>query len=262
MCTIVPETASIGDFRMGGQQIERREVLRFIGLASVAGSFTGFHRWAFACSPDPSDASPAQAVTRPYEPLFFSPEQFRIIEQLVEMIIPANDTPGAKEAGVAEFIDFMVEKRVSVSPGDSYQSVRDGRGKSSAQDRLRMGDEIQEQFVLGLAWLNARSKSEVGHEFMDCSAAQQNGLLEELAYRAKYKPNTEIGREFFQLVRDYTVVGYYTTKIGLQSLGYPGLREVWPSMPGCTHPHDPEHAHLQESGALNLAALKTANHAT
>jgi hypothetical protein len=42
------------------------------------------------------------------------------------------------------------------------------------------------------------------------------------------------------------VVGYYTTKIGLESLGYPGLRSVWPSMPGCLHPGDPEHVHLVE----------------
>ena len=27
------------------------------------------------------------------------------------------------------------------------------------------------------------------------------------------------------MMRDYTVVGYYTTKIGLESLGYPGLRD-------------------------------------
>jgi Gluconate 2-dehydrogenase subunit 3 len=69
-------------------------------------------------------------------------------------------------------------------------------------------------------------------------------MLEELAYKAKFKPATESGREFFQMMRDYTVVGYYTTKIGLESIGYPGLRQIWPKMPGCTHPDDPEHAHL------------------
>ena len=49
-------------------------------------------------------------------------------------------------------------------------------------------------------------------------------------------------------MRDYTVVGYYTTKIGFESLGYPGLQVVWPAMPGCPHPDDPEHAHLREPG--------------
>jgi len=55
------------------------------------------------------------------------------------------------------------------------------------------------------------------------------------------------------------VVGYYTTKIGLESLGYPGLRTAWPKMPGCSHPDDPEHAHLPKPSAETAAALKIAN---
>jgi len=43
-----------------------------------------------------------------YKPLFFSSQQFQMIEHLTDMIIPTDETPGAKEAGVAEFIDFMV----------------------------------------------------------------------------------------------------------------------------------------------------------
>ena len=93
---------------------------------------------------------------------------------------------------------------------------------------------------------------------MDCSAEQQKGLLEVIAYKTKYKPTTETGRDFFPMMRDYTVVGYYTTKLGLESLGYPGLRTAWPKMPGCTHPDDPEHVHLPKPGEANRAALKIA----
>lgn len=231
---------------MGGQAIERREVLRFIGLASVAGAFRGFHRWAFACSHNLSNGLLAEAVRPAYVPQFFSAEQFLMVDHLAEMIIPANDTPGAKQAGVAEFIDFMVANNVRVNDRDAYQPL--GKGRIDARDNIRLGDEVQEQFVLGLAWLNSRSKSECGQEFLAVSADQQKGLLQELAYKTKYKPGTEIGREFFQLMRDYTVVGYYTTKIGLESLRYPGLRIVWPKMAGCPHLDDPEHAHLQASG--------------
>jgi hypothetical protein len=59
--------------------------------------------------------------------------------------------------------------------------------------------------------------------------------------------------------RDYTVVGYYTSKIGLESLGYPGLRTAWPKMPGCAHPGDPEHTHLPTPTETKSAALKIAN---
>ena len=58
---------------MGGQGIERRVILRYIGLASVASTFPGFRRWAFACSHDLPAAGGAHAVEPAYTPLFFSP---------------------------------------------------------------------------------------------------------------------------------------------------------------------------------------------
>ncbi len=225
---------------MGGQGIERREILRYIGIASVAGTFPGFQQWAFACGQDAAHGTMVQPARKTYRPLFFSEPRYRMVERLAEMIIPSDDTPGAKEAGVAEFIDFMVANRVPVSGGYEVRSVRDS---------MNQGNAAQARFVAGLNWMNAHSHAEFGKHFMECSAEQQNGLLEELAYKDKFKPTTETGREFFQMMRDYTAIGYYTTKIGLESLGYPGLRRVWPKMPGCVHLDDPEHAHLREPRA-------------
>ena len=81
---------------MAGQSAQRREILRYIGIASVAGSFPGFAKWAFACSPghihEPV-AAPAQAATnasKAYQPLFFSDRDFRLVEHLAEMIIPGR----------------------------------------------------------------------------------------------------------------------------------------------------------------------------
>lgn len=228
---------------MGGQGVERREILRYIGIAAVAGSFPGFSQWVFACPQDhPEKSTPAPSAS--YKPLFFSPQQYRMVEHLAEMIIPEDETPGARQAGVAEFIDFMVANRVPVS------TSRDIR---STDEAIAAGDEAQNRFLAGLGWMDARSHSEFKRDFMDCTPEQQNGLLEEIAYKAKFTPTTERGREFFQMMRDYTVVGYYTTKIGLESLGYPGLRTVWPSMPGCSHPDDPEHAHLREPAGASTS---------
>jgi hypothetical protein len=173
---------------LGGQGVERREILRYIGIASVAATFPGFKQWAFACAHAHDAPAFPQTPSGAYKPLFFSSQHFQMVEHLAEMIIPEDDTPGAKSAGVAEFIDFMVANRVPVSAS-----------------RLA----------------------------------------------------TESGRAFFQLMRDYTVVGYYTTKVGLESLGYPGLRSVWPKMPACSHPDDPEHANLREP-ATSRTPVQTA----
>ena len=234
---------------MGGQGIERREILRYIGIAAVAGSFPGFSQWAFACPQSHPQTSPL-ADSGAYKPLFFSPQDYQMVEHLAEMIIPEDDSPGAKKAGVAEFIDFMVANRVPVS------TSRDIR---STDDAMAAGNEEQNRFLAGLDWMNARTRSEFGREFMDCTSEQQNSLMEELAYKAKFKPTTESGRAFFQMMRDYTVVGYYTTEIGLKSIGYPGLRVVWPKMPGCAHPDDPEHANLREPASPDIST-QPSNH--
>ncbi len=224
---------------MGGQGRERREILRYIGMAAVASTFPGFSQWAFACPQNHPQGASTLPQSDSYKPLFFSRQQYHMIEHLAEMIIPEDDTPGAKQAGVAEFIDFMVANRVPVS------TSRDIR---STDDAIAAGNEAQSRFIAGLDWINARSQSEFKREFMDCTREQQNRLLEELAYKEKFRPTTEAGRAFFQMMRDYTVVGYYTTKIGLESIGYPGLQVAWSSMPGCPHPDDPEHAKLREPG--------------
>lgn len=204
-------------------------------MASVAAGFPGFRKWKFACEHDLLAVSEDVSDKAPYQPLFFSEPQYRLVSRLADMIIPADDSPGALEAGVPEFIDFMIANRVPVSDRGDIRST---------QDAIERGSEEQTKFVDGLGWIDARSFSEFGHEFAGCSPEQQTQLLEELAYKDKFKPTTEAGQQFFRLIRDYTVVGYYTSKIGLEALGWPGLRTVWPAMPGCNHPDDPEHVRL------------------
>ena len=215
----------------------RREAMRLLGIASVAASFPGFSQWVFAGTGTGPDSLPLETVPRSYRTLFFSNAHFRLVEHISELIIPEDDTPGARQAGVAEFIDFMVANRVPISgaghldaPGDSATS---------------MGSELQRQWLEGLDWINAHCQSEFGRAFfLECDGTQQNALLSALAYKAQFTSATEAGREFFQLMRDYTVAGYYTSRIGLESLGFPGLRSAWLKPPGCPHVDDPEHLKL------------------
>jgi gluconate 2-dehydrogenase gamma chain len=242
---------------MGGQGIERREVLRYIGIASVAAAFPGFRHWSFVCAHPAQEyegsTAPDGASAGPYKRLFFSTDNFNLVERISEMIIPSDESPGAKEAGVAEFIDFMLANRVPVTMGEPARSVAEG---------LQFGSQLQVQFLGGIDWLNAHATAEHGKDFLGCTPKQQNDLLEVLAYKAKYKPATETGRDFFQLIRTYTVIGYYTTRIGLESLGYPGLRSVWPAMPSCPNPNDPEHSHVKELQNGEFARIQQKRHSS
>ena len=136
------------------------------------------------------------------------------MEVLSDLILPTTPDaagklqPGAREAGVAEFIDFMV-----------------------------FSDEtLQQPFRDGLGWLDHAGTA----AFVRLSAVEQNALLERLAYKARYRADEKKGQMFFQLFRKYTVMGFYTTRIGLESLDYPGLT-FYATSPGCTHHGNPEH---------------------
>src|SRR5215469_8825272 len=155
---------------MGGQGMERREILRYIGMAAIAGTFPGFSKWAFACPQGHSESVAPSSSPHEYKRLFFSHEHYLMVEHMAEMIIPEDDTPGAKQAGVAEFIDFMVANRVPVS------TSRDIR---CTNDAIAAGNDAQISFIAGLDWINARSQSEFKREFMDCTTEQKNGLLEQ-----------------------------------------------------------------------------------
>ncbi len=56
------------------------------------------------------------------------------------------------------------------------------------------------------------------------------------------------GTAFFKLIRRYTVMGYYTSRIGLEELDFPGLK-FYSQSPECPHKNDPEHRHLPAARA-------------
>ena len=201
---------------MAGQSIERRDMMRILALAAVASTFPGFRKWTFACEhgrPGNSNTGPGSG---PYQPQFCSPDEYALVERLSELIIPTDDKPGAREAGVSEFIDF----RVWTDPS------------------------VQQPFRYGLGWISAHGIRLYGKPFLQLDPEQQSEMLGHLAYKAQSRPGEEDGRHFFKLIRRLTVMGFYTSRIGLEQLDYPGLQTMWSEMPGCPHKDDPEHAHL------------------
>jgi gluconate 2-dehydrogenase gamma chain len=210
-------TESLESELMANQGHDRREVLEMLALAAMASQFSGFSKWICAAQHATDHATNAGAQVRPanYHPQFFTPDEYVIVDQLTETIIPKDESPGAREAGVSEFIDFMAANDPTLQ-----QPMRDG-----------------------LRWLNRQAYKEKGTQFIKLSAEQQEHLLRSLAYRNRYLPGQEAGQQFFALIRRYTVMGYYTSRIGLEELEFPGLR-MYTHSPACPHKDDPEHRHL------------------
>jgi gluconate 2-dehydrogenase gamma chain len=188
---------------MANQGADRRTVLEMLAKAAAASQFPGFSRWAFGQQHEHAEHDPPPRPAH-YQPSYFSASEFHTIDVLTGLIIPKDESPGAQEAGVSEFIDFMA------AHGDKTirQPMRDG-----------------------LRWLNSTAT------FTELSPERQTEILKRAARRDGE------GHAFFLLIRRYTVMGYYTSRAGLKELDYPGLR-LYSESPACPHTNDPEHLHL------------------
>lgn len=156
-----------------------------------------------------SQAAPEAASSAPQ---FFSPQEYRTVEVLTELIIPTDDQPGAKEAQVARYIDFVVFSAAEFQP------------------------QLQKEWIEGLAILEKLSQQKYSHSFRDLSAAEQEALLTEMSLPEHDPQASHEGFAFYRRVKEMTVEGFYTSKIGLVDvLGYIG-RTYLTEFPGCTHP--------------------------
>ena len=203
---------------MSREQYSRRTALKHMGLlmASVAGQefLAGWLPSARLLGADPAHMRSMQEAedTAPYVPRFFNSQEFLNIEILTEMILPRDEKPGAKDARVADYIDFLVFSSAEFEP------------------------VMQTEWKDGLALLERLSQKEFGDDFGKISDEQRTRLLTAMSLPESDPNAKHEGFAFFRLAKEATVEGFYTSRVGLmEALEYKGLTYL-SSFPGCTHP--------------------------
>ncbi|RYF67973.1 MAG: gluconate 2-dehydrogenase subunit 3 family protein [Cytophagaceae bacterium] len=126
---------------------------------------------------------------------FFTPAELKTVTLLCDIILPADAKSGsASQASVPAFIEFMMK--------DQPANQTPMRG--------------------GLAWLDNQSRKRFGKPFAEATKAQQIELVDLIAYPQKAAPGLSQGVAFFSLMRNFTMTGFYTSKMGIEDLGYMG----------------------------------------
>jgi hypothetical protein len=82
---------------------------------------------------------------------------------------------------------------------------------------------------MGLGWLDGYALDQHGQPFVKLTEAQQVAILEKLD--GAEDEDLEPGAEFFDEIKQLTVQGYYTSKIGIEELNKDGVPETF----ACTH---------------------------
>ena len=136
---------------------------------------------------------------------FFTEHEMATIAVLCDIIIPRDEISGsATDAKVPDFIEFIVK--------DKPQNQTPMRG--------------------GLRWLDMQSNKNFEKAFINCSKEQQITLIDQIAYPEKAKPEMKQGVSFFNLMRNLTASGFYTSEIGIKDIGYKGnTPNQWAGVP-------------------------------
>jgi gluconate 2-dehydrogenase gamma chain len=130
------------------------------------------------------------------EEVFFTPTEMATIGILADIIIPKDEISGsATEAKVPDFIEFIVK--------DMPEHKTPMRG--------------------GLRWLEMESLKRFTKSFADITPAQRIEIVDDIAYpERKIKLGMAQGVSFFNLMRNLTCTGFYTSQIGVTDIGYKG----------------------------------------
>jgi hypothetical protein len=158
--------------------LTRRELIQLTAAAAVAGTTV-----------------PSGLASEP-TPKFFSKDEFAMVDELSELIIPTDEhSPGARAAQVAVYIDGRL--------AESFE------------------DEPRRRWREGLARINSLSGEIHGRPFMQASPEQRVALLTRIA-KNEEKPATP-EEHFFQELKGRTARAYYTSKTGIhQEMEYKG----------------------------------------
>lgn len=211
---------------MGTARIGRRSALRLIGAAPLAVGFGLTAADARLAHAHAEKAVTAAAKGQLYKPGFFTPHEWQTVRLLVDLILPRDERSGsATDAGVPEFMDFLMT-----------DPALDERSRESRQTSMRGG----------LAWIDAECRRRFGQDLVSCSSEQQGTLLDEIAWSRGDEDDDEARREpreqqvvrlrhgpaFFNSFRDLTASGFWSSRMGVEDLGYLGnAPTVWEGPP-------------------------------
>jgi hypothetical protein len=187
--------------------IKRRDALKMIGaVPAAAAAFTWSHEEALeAAAGARQAAAQAAASGQAYTPRFFTTHEYATVVLLSDLIIPRDARSGsASEAGAPEFIDYMVAEQ------------------PARQVAMRGG----------LAWLDAECQRRFERTFLGATDAERRQVLDDIAWPRRARSEFSHGVAFFTTMRDLVAGGFWSSRIGVQDLGYQGNRTAqWDGAP-------------------------------
>ena len=161
------------------------------------------HTSGFAAAPDTADFSG-------YEPQFFNADDFAALQSFTEILIPTDETPGAREAHCAHFIDFLLHSMESDAPETQHHVT-------------------QEQWRTAMAALKASG-------FHAAAPDKRLAIVKQITRPEQEPTARHPAFAAYRLIKRENAFAFYTARAGsIEALDYRG-NTVNLQFPGCAHP--------------------------
>jgi hypothetical protein len=132
-------------------------------------------------------------------PLTLTADERIALAALCDAIIPADEhSPAASAIAAHDFIDEWVSA--------PYPQMQDD------------GTQIRD----GLAWLDGEARRRFQAPFADLAEAHKHAICDDICYLPEAAPEFEMGAHFFDKIRILTAMAFYTTRAGMDDIGYVG----------------------------------------
>lgn len=197
--------------------MDRRESLRSIILASLAGGLA-----VHGCAPNAEETLAEASSTVKH--FGRTPEEKELIEKLnAEQFLNEH-----------ELATITVLCNLILPPLEPYGGIVEAEVPEFIEFIAKDIPELQTLLRGGLMWLDHKSNTAFELEFKSAAEDQQKQILDEIAFYDPYTPMDQQALEiqFFSLMRNLTLTGYYTSKVGIEELGYKGnMPNIWDGVP-------------------------------
>src|SRR5215470_3776884 len=176
-----------------------------------------------------------RARSGPYIPQAFSPEEFRTVCRMVEILLgefsavaSVQNVEGAAQSiydEVAEWIDLVVSSGARVRSAARNLTVEQRAlavAYFTSEEPVRKLEVYEPERICqeGLAWLDRESRRRTGQSFSTASVAVQFDLVSFISDSRPEPSTTNAGTRFFEFLKAESIRGFYTSRLGLMELDY------------------------------------------
>ena len=175
---------------------------------------------------------PGALATQMQAYVYLTPPEAEFVEAAVARLIPADELgPGAKEAGVALFIDHQL----AGAWGTMARNYRQGPWpEGTPQQGYQSPLTPQEVYRAAIREVNQQCTKQYGKAFAELTATQKDDVLRALD-EGKLALESVSARLFFDMLWDNTQEGFFADpvyggnrdKVGWRLVGFPGVAAVY-----------------------------------